>query len=105
MAARGRGFNAARRGSSPLLTCRKGERQIGWRVGISSRRDMSRTGDQHEPWPTELRLRPDRRALAVVYDDGAAFELPAEYLRIKSPSAEVQGHAPDERKTVPGKRQ
>jgi DUF971 family protein len=60
--------------------------------------------NQSEPWPIELRLRPDRAALSVAYDDGAAFELAAEYLRIKSPSAEVQGHAPDERKTVPGKK-
>ena len=54
-------------------------------------------------WPTELRLRKDRRNLAVSFDNGESFELPAEYLRVKSPSAEVQGHSPDERKTVPGK--
>jgi DUF971 family protein len=55
-------------------------------------------------WPTELRLRKDRRNLAVSFDNGESFELPAEYLRVKSPSAEVQGHSPDERKTVPGKK-
>jgi DUF971 family protein len=55
-------------------------------------------------WPTELRLGKDRKTLSVVFDDGQSFALPAEYLRVKSPSAEVQGHAPDERKTVPGKR-
>jgi DUF971 family protein len=55
-------------------------------------------------WPTELRLRKDRRALDVTFDDGARFELPAEYLRVRSPSAEVQGHSPAERRTVPGKR-
>jgi DUF971 family protein len=54
-------------------------------------------------WPTELRLAKDRRTLTVAFDDGEAFALPAEYLRVKSPSAEVQGHSPDERKTVPGK--
>jgi DUF971 family protein len=54
-------------------------------------------------WPTELRLRKDRRHLAISFDNGESFELPAEYLRVKSPSAEVQGHSPDERKTVPGK--
>src|SRR6476646_4875652 len=54
-------------------------------------------------WPTELRLAKDRKTLSVVFDDGQSFALPAEYLRIKSPSAEVQGHSPDERKTVPGK--
>ena len=57
-----------------------------------------------EIWPTELRLAKDRRTLTVVFDDGQSFALPAEYLRVKSPSAEVQGHLPDERKTVPGKR-
>jgi DUF971 family protein len=56
------------------------------------------------PWPTEITLRRDRSALAVSFDNGEHFELSAEYLRVKSPSAEVQGHSPDERKTVPGKR-
>jgi DUF971 family protein len=55
-------------------------------------------------WPTELRLAKDRRTLTVTFDGGEGFALPAEYLRVKSPSAEVQGHSPDERKTVPGKR-
>ena len=54
-------------------------------------------------WPTELRLARDRRTLTVTFEGGAGFALPAEYLRVKSPSAEVQGHSPDERKTVPGK--
>ena len=56
------------------------------------------------PWPTELRLGKDGKTLSVAFDGGERFDLPAEYLRIKSPSAEVQGHSPDERKTVPGKR-
>src|ERR1043165_1866796 len=55
-------------------------------------------------WPTELRLGKDRKTLTIVFDDGQSFALPAEYLRVKSPSAEVQGHSPDERKTVPGKK-
>jgi DUF971 family protein len=55
-------------------------------------------------WPTELRLSKDRKTLTVAFDGGDSFALPAEYLRVKSPSAEVQGHSPDERKTVPGKR-
>ncbi|WP_419572294.1 gamma-butyrobetaine hydroxylase-like domain-containing protein [Rheinheimera sp.] len=55
-------------------------------------------------WPTELRLNKDRRTLTVSFDDGRRFDLPAEYLRVNSPSAEVRGHSPDERKTVPGKR-
>jgi DUF971 family protein len=57
-----------------------------------------------ERWPTELRLAKDKRTLSIAFDDGTAFDLPAEYLRVTSPSAEVQGHSPSERKTVPGKR-
>src|ERR671926_88321 len=55
-------------------------------------------------WPTELRLAKDRKTLTAVFDDGQNFDLSAEYLRVKSPSAEVQGHSPDERKTVSGKK-
>jgi DUF971 family protein len=55
-------------------------------------------------WPTEIRLERDRKTLNVTFDNGESHALPAEYLRVKSPSAEVQGHAPEERKTVPGKR-
>ena len=53
---------------------------------------------------TELKLRRTERVLDVAFDDGTRFTLPAEYLRVESPSAEVQGHAPEERRTVPGKR-
>jgi DUF971 family protein len=56
------------------------------------------------PWPTELRLAKDRKALTITFDTGESFALDAEYLRVMSPSAEVQGHSPDERKTQPGKR-
>ncbi len=56
------------------------------------------------PWPTELRLRKDRTSLAVAFDNGEAFDFPAEFLRVHSPSAEVQGHSPQERQTVGGKR-
>jgi DUF971 family protein len=55
------------------------------------------------PWPTELRLRKNRKALVVTFDDGESFELAAEYLRVRSPSAEVQGHSPSERRIVSGK--
>jgi DUF971 family protein len=63
---------------------------------------MASTGAR--PWPTELRLAKDRKTLTVSFDNGDTFNLDAEYLRVLSPSAEVQGHSPDERKTVPGKR-
>ncbi|MBN8919730.1 MAG: DUF971 domain-containing protein [Rhizobiales bacterium] len=56
------------------------------------------------PWPTEIRLLKDRRTLSVTFDNGETHALAAEYLRVKSPSAEVQGHSPAERKTVGGKR-
>ena len=55
-------------------------------------------------WPTEIRLSKDRRSLTVAFESGARWTLPAEYLRVTSPSAEVQGHSPAERKTIPGKR-
>ena len=55
-------------------------------------------------WPIEIRLRKDRRTLQVSFDDGAAFDLPAELLRVTSPSAEVQGHSEAQRKTLGGKR-
>lgn len=54
-------------------------------------------------WPTEIRLSPDKRTLTVTFDGGERFALPAEYLRVESPSAEVQGHRPEEKKTVEGK--
>jgi DUF971 family protein len=57
------------------------------------------------PTPTEIRLRTAERLLEVDFDDGARFSLPAEYLRVESPSAEVQGHGPGQRRTVAGKRE
>ncbi len=54
-------------------------------------------------WPTEIRLNSGKDKLSVSYDCGSSFEYPAEYLRVMSPSAEVQGHSPDQRVTVPGK--
>jgi DUF971 family protein len=55
-------------------------------------------------WPTEIRLSADKTALTVAFDTGETFQLPAELLRVCSPSAEVQGHSPDQRRTVAGKR-
>ena len=59
--------------------------------------------DVDAAWPTEIAVRDGGRTLAVAFEDGAAFELPAEYLRVESPSAEVQGHGPGQRKWVAGK--
>ncbi|KQO55281.1 hypothetical protein ASG60_14680 [Methylobacterium sp. Leaf469] len=58
-----------------------------------------------ERWPTEIRLSGDKRSLIVAFEDGGRFTLPAEYLRVSSPSAEVQGHSPAERKVIGGKRE
>jgi DUF971 family protein len=55
--------------------------------------------------PTEIRLKRAEKRLEVDFDDGSRFAFPAEFLRVESPSAEVQGHGPNERRTVPGKRQ
>jgi DUF971 family protein len=49
------------------------------------------------PWPVELRLKRAEKRLDIAFDDGKAFSLPAEYLRVESPSAEVQGHGPGEK--------
>jgi DUF971 family protein len=57
-----------------------------------------------EPWPEELRLKDHGRLLAIAFDTGERFELPAEFLRVESPSAEVKGHGPGQEVTVPGKR-
>jgi DUF971 family protein len=64
---------------------------------------MAPSSQVSNPWPTELRLHKDRKALTVAFDNGESFELAAEYLRMRSPSAEVQGHSPSERRTVSGK--
>jgi DUF971 family protein len=56
------------------------------------------------PVATELRLDRATRVLHVTFDDGASFALPAEYLRVESPSAEVQGHHPGQKQTVAGRR-
>ena len=55
--------------------------------------------------PRELRVSRDRKLLTVSFSDHAPIELSAELLRVLSPSAEVQGHSPDQRVTVPGKRE
>lgn len=54
-------------------------------------------------WPKELRVSKDRRSLTITFDDGESYMLASELLRVASPSAEVQGHSPEQRVTVPGK--
>jgi DUF971 family protein len=54
-------------------------------------------------WPVELRLKRAEKALEIAFDDGSRFRLPAEYLRVESPSAEVQGHGPGQKTIVAGR--
>ena len=69
---------------------------------------MGRSLDEIEsaaaPAPTELRFDKERRTLRIAFDDGRAFDLAAELLRVESPSAEVQGHGPGQKQLVSGKR-
>jgi len=55
-------------------------------------------------WPTEIRLKKTEKVLEVDFDDGSRFALPAELLRVESPSAEVQGHGPGQKTLVAGRR-
>lgn len=56
------------------------------------------------PRPTEVRLRKEEKALEIDFDDGSTFRYPAEFLRVESPSAEVQGHGPGGKVVVSGRR-
>ena len=58
-----------------------------------------------DPWPTELRLVRAEKRLEITFDDGRRYNLPAEYLRVESPSAEVQGHGPSQKVVVAGRRE
>ena len=55
------------------------------------------------PWPAEIKLCKDKRSLLVTFDNGDLSDLPAELLRVESPSAEVQGHGPGQKIIVTGK--
>jgi len=61
------------------------------------------TAPATRPWPTELRLDPAKKTLTVAFDSGERYALSAEYLRVESPSAEVQGHGPSQKQIVTGK--
>ena len=54
-------------------------------------------------WPVELRLKRAEKVVEISFDDGSRFALPAEYLRVESPSAEVQGHGPGQKTLVHGR--
>lgn len=57
-----------------------------------------------QAWPTEIHLSKDKKLLSVSFDDGTNTQIPAELLRVESPSAEVQGHGSGQKKTPAGKR-
>ncbi|MEO9900144.1 DUF971 domain-containing protein [Nisaea sp.] len=54
-------------------------------------------------WPTEIRVQSADKALEIDFDTGESFSIPAELLRVESPSAEVQGHVPSQKKLVAGR--
>jgi DUF971 family protein len=57
------------------------------------------------PWPTELRVFKEDAKIEIEFSDGRSYSLPAEYLRVESPSAEVMGHGgPSSKKIVSGRR-
>ena len=58
----------------------------------------------NHPRPTDIVLHRASHALEVAFDSGERFTLPCEYLRVESPSAEVQGHGPGQRVLLPGKK-
>ena len=60
--------------------------------------------DGAAPRATEIRVKQAEKALEVDFDDGRSFRYPAEFLRVFSPSAEVQGHSPADRQLVHGRR-
>lgn len=55
--------------------------------------------------PTEIRVSDKGRRLILTYEDGARIDLAAEYLRVESPSAEVQGHTPKDKRLIAGKKE
>ncbi len=55
-------------------------------------------------WPEEIRYISADKTLLIRFDSGETFTYPAEFLRVESPSAEVQGHGPGQKQTVPGRR-
>ena len=57
-----------------------------------------------EPWPSEIRLHENGTRLTIQFDDASNYDYSAEYLRVESPSAEVQGHSAAERKFIGGKK-
>ena len=60
--------------------------------------------DHYDAWPETIDYDPATKTLHVTFEGGEIFALSAEYLRVESPSAEVQGHSPSQKQAVGGKR-
>jgi DUF971 family protein len=65
-------------------------------------REAQAYGTRH--WPLEIRYKSAEKAVEIDFDDGKSFRYPAEFLRVESPSAEVQGHSPDQKQIVAGRK-
>ncbi len=63
--------------------------------------DDPMAGAKH--WPSEIRYVSAEKRLEIDFDNGKSFSYPAEFLRVESPSAEVQGHGPGQKTTVAGR--
>jgi DUF971 family protein len=64
---------------------------------------MAEPSENH-PWPVELRVDRAEKRLTVTFDNEERFTFPAEFLRVESPSAEVQGHGPGQKQILAGRR-
>jgi DUF971 family protein len=62
------------------------------------------SGFATQHWPKEIRLKKAEKVLEIEFEDGSVFSLPAELLRVESPSAEVMGHGPSQKQIVAGRR-
>ena len=67
---------------------------------MSDREDALETAH----WPSEIRYVSAEKRLEIDFDNGVTFSYPAEYLRVESPSAEVQGHGPGQKQILTGRR-
>ena len=70
----------------------------------NNKAQQKNVGKIENPRPKVIKVQGDRKALSVDFEDGVSFNLPAEYLRVESPSAEVQGHGPGEKVLITGRR-
>ena len=67
--------------------------------------DAGEEGLETAHWPSEIRYISGERRLEIDFDNGVTFSYPAEFLRVESPSAEVQGHGPGQKQLVHGRRE